>query len=74
MQNIIFIILLPCCVLGEFKEGLMHGRGIFKYTNGDVYEGEFLSDVRHGSGVHKDKFGNQIEQMWRNGQRVQLHA
>ncbi len=52
----------------------MHGRGLFKYTNGDVFEGEFLSDVRHGAGVHRDKFGNHIEQMWRNGQRVQLHA
>ena len=61
-------------IVGEFKDGLMHGRGIFKYTNGDIYEGEFQGDVRHGPGVHKDKFGNQIDQMWKNGQRVQLQA
>lgn len=28
----------------EFHNGMMQGRGTFKYANGDVYEGEFKDD------------------------------
>ena len=26
---------------GDFSNNLIHGRGIMKYSNGDVYEGEW---------------------------------
>ena len=28
-------------LIGMFKEGAMHGKGVFIYTDGSVYEGEF---------------------------------
>ena len=40
--------------IGDRNEtGQMHGRGIRKYINGHVYEGEFKNDMRHGFGVMK---------------------
>jgi hypothetical protein len=36
---------------GEFKDGEMHGKnGTTKYSNGDVYTGEFVAGTRHGKG------------------------
>jgi len=32
------------------QDGKMSGRGLFKYTNGDVYEGEFRNDLKEGVG------------------------
>jgi len=26
---------------GEWKDGNMHGQGVYRYASGDVYEGEF---------------------------------
>jgi radial spoke head protein 1 len=31
--------------IGEFKEGLRSGKGSFKYSNGDMYDGEWLSGM-----------------------------
>lgn len=36
---------------GEFKDGLLHGWGVYYYANGDKYEGEFKTDVKHGKGA-----------------------
>ena len=27
--------------------------GTFRFTNGDVFEGEYVNDMRHGIGKHK---------------------
>ena len=32
-------------------DGKMHGRGTYKYAEGDVYQGEWKDDKRHGKGV-----------------------
>ena len=29
----------------------MNGKGLVKYTNGDIFEGEFKSGIREGSGI-----------------------
>ena len=33
---------------GEFKQGQMHGRGIFYYNNGGKYIGEWHQGIREG--------------------------
>src|SRR5690606_13006668 len=42
---------------GEFKNNLIHGRGIFKWDNGDIYEGDFKRGKKDGKG----------EFLWING-------
>ena len=33
---------------GKWKKGKRNGKGIQKYKNGDMYEGEFRNDKREG--------------------------
>jgi len=35
--------------VGEFGK---HGKGKVRYSDGDVYEGEWLRDMRHGKGTY----------------------
>jgi len=35
---------------GEFKGGLLNGRGAYFYKNGDRYTGEFANDMKEGKG------------------------
>tara|TARA_Y100000748_G_scaffold290249_1_gene276753 strand:- start:379 stop:1743 length:1365 start_codon:yes stop_codon:yes gene_type:complete len=37
--------------IGEYKSGLMHGKGIVIYNNGDKYVGEFKKNKRDGQGT-----------------------
>ena len=32
------------------SRGLKHGKGIYKYSNGDVYEGDYQFNLKHGKG------------------------
>jgi hypothetical protein len=36
--------------MGEYKAGLMHGKGVYFFENGDKYEGEFYDDMFQGIG------------------------
>jgi hypothetical protein len=36
---------------GTWQEGKMHGYGIMRYPNGDVYEGQFVKGQRQGHGI-----------------------
>ncbi|KAI9093743.1 hypothetical protein DFS34DRAFT_256569 [Phlyctochytrium arcticum] len=39
--------------LGEWKDGLKHGKGIYTYAQtGAVYEGEWVKDLRNGLGTY----------------------
>ncbi|XP_078259641.1 alsin isoform X2 [Rhinoraja longicauda] len=49
---------VPCKALkkndhyqGHWKEGKMHGHGIYKCATGEVYEGSFQDNMRHGHGL-----------------------
>jgi serine/threonine protein kinase len=53
---------------GEFKDSLRHGRGIFKYTRGDLYRGEWVSDRRHGSGTMNFSTGEEYVGSWIKGE------
>ncbi|XP_030636935.1 alsin [Chanos chanos] len=36
---------------GYWKEGKMHGFGIYRYATGEMYEGSFQDNMRHGHGM-----------------------
>ena len=38
--------------VGQWKEGMKSGRGVYDYANGDRYEGGWLEDAKHGDGVY----------------------
>lgn len=38
---------------GEWKDGMMHGRGTFMWSKGDMYDGEWRAGKMHGHGVKK---------------------
>ena len=37
--------------VGEFRNNLREGKGIYYYHNGDRYEGEFRNNLREGKGI-----------------------
>ncbi len=39
--------------IGDFRKGLPHGKGTYKWGNGNVYIGEFKKGEMHGKGVLK---------------------
>ena len=42
------------------------GKGIMKYNNGDLYEGEWKNDKKEGNGIMKFENGNIYEGEWKN--------
>ena len=53
---------------GEILDGLPHGKGIFKYRTGDLYEGEFRLGLREGNGLFKNKEG-EYEGFWKKNKK-----
>ena len=46
--------------IGNFKNGLINGKGVFKNEKGDKYIGSFLNGKKHGMGKLVDVNGNEI--------------
>jgi hypothetical protein len=42
------------------------GRGTYSFTNGDVYEGNFVNGKRHGIGAYNYANGNRFEGEFKN--------
>ena len=38
---------------GTWKDNNMHGKGIYTWSDGRIYEGEYLNDKKHGFGIYK---------------------
>lgn len=36
--------------IGEFKDGLPHGKGLYRWKNGDLYEGSWINGKKEGPG------------------------
>ena len=53
---------------GEISDGLPHGKGIYKYKNGDEYKGEFKKGMKDGNGYYKDKEG-EYDGFWKNNKK-----
>jgi len=52
---------------GEYKDGKMHGNGIYRYASGDVYEGEWKDGKKHGRGMCRYASGNVYEGEYKDG-------
>lgn len=47
----------------------MHGRGIFKWPDKKMYEGEYNEDKRHGFGIFTWPDGRKYKGGWNNGKQ-----
>ena len=47
--------------------GQMHGRGVYRYADGTVYEGDFKDGKKHGRGVYRFANGSVYEGDWKDG-------
>jgi len=55
---------------GEFHLGLMHGSGIYRFSNGDEIVGTWRNDVQHGLAVFRGADGSLREEQWEAGERM----
>jgi len=56
--------------VGQFLDGLCHGRGKYSFADGAEYEGEFRDDLRHGWGRYTPANRAEVyEGEWRQQQR-----
>jgi hypothetical protein len=52
---------------GEYKyHWKMHGKGIYRHSNGDIYEGEWKDGRKHGKGIYRAANGNVYEGDWKD--------
>ena len=52
--------------MGEYKDGKMHGQGIYVWSNGDRYEGEFKQGNADGQGMKYYVNGKKEAGTWEN--------
>ena len=45
----------------------MHGRGVFTWSDGKIYDGEDVDDKKEGYGVFKWPDGKLYMGMWKDG-------
>ncbi len=48
---------------GEFKDGLPHGKGIYRWNNGDIYEGDWVKGKMEGQGSKTYKVANKPDKI-----------
>eukprot|EP01038_Epipyxis_sp_PR26KG_P003957 gene3957-5674_t len=49
---------------GEYKNGKMHGKGVFIFSNGEVYDGDWIDNKKHGRGVYTYSNGEVSDGDW----------
>jgi hypothetical protein len=55
---------------GDYEDGKMHGKGIFKYANGEAtYDGCFKYDKRSGEGKMTYADGDEYDGNWKDGKK-----
>lgn len=52
--------------IGQFKNGQLHGQGVFYWADGDRYEGEYRDGKKHGQGVYYWAGGKRYEGEFKN--------
>ncbi|CAI2378828.1 unnamed protein product [Moneuplotes crassus] len=50
--------------VGQWLNGLMHGKGLYTWKNGNTYKGEYKNNQRNGYGVYKWTTGDRYEGYW----------
>ena len=53
---------------GEMRNSLPHGKGIYKYKNGDEYKGEFKEGMKDGNGYYKNNEG-EYDGFWKEDKK-----
>ena len=53
--------------LGFYSEGCPHGRGTIKYTDGEIYEGDWFEGCASGKGTMKYPKGDVYDGDWFEG-------
>jgi hypothetical protein len=73
MNRYIFLLILvfiPVYIFGQevgcVSGSCTDGQGKYVYTNGFVYEGNFVKGLRSGLGILTDPEGNKYDGMWEN--------
>ena len=63
--------------VGEFKEGLPHGKGTNIFGDGpkkgDKYTGEYKDGLRHGQGTYTCANGKVFKGTWKDGEFLGNH-
>ena len=57
--------------VGNFKDGLFHGRGSYTFSNGDKYVGEFYGDRIHGQGTMTYDNGDKYVGNWEDNKSTE---
>lgn len=52
---------------GSFRDGRLHGTGVYTYSDGDRYEGEYKDGKKHGRGIYMYSDGGRYEGEFKNG-------
>ncbi|MBK7002176.1 MAG: hypothetical protein IPH35_20135 [Rhodoferax sp.] len=52
---------------GEYRDGLVHGKGTYVLANGNRYEGEYRDGKMHGKGTYVEANGGRYEGEYRDG-------
>lgn len=45
----------------------MHGEGVYTWTDGRKYEGQYENDKKNGHGIYTWTDGREYEGYWKNG-------
>ena len=45
----------------------MHGKGIYKWPDGNEYEGDYINNIKEGEGIFKWKDGRIFKGKFKNG-------
>ena len=54
---------------GGWENDMRHGTGRELFSNGDVYDGEFVNDTKSGQGRIRYKVGGSYEGLWDSDKR-----
>jgi len=57
--------------VGQFREGLKEGEGVYFWSKGNRYQGPWKGDKQHGVGVYT-KAGKKQKDLWENGKIKQV--
>lgn len=56
-------------LIGEYASGTMNGTGVYKFSNGCVYEGEFKNGNMEGKGKYTYNSGGYYDGYWISGKK-----
>ncbi len=60
--------------VGQFRQSLRNGHGVYTLPNGSVFDGEFRDNIQNGYGIFRWPDGSIYEGPWRDGKRHGAHG